>query len=48
MSETQEEYEKRQLKRRARAIQKETGMKYTEALRQAKAEVEAEVAEDEG
>lgn len=38
MSETQEEYDKRQLKRKARAIQKATGMKYTEALRQAKEE----------
>jgi len=38
--ETQEEYDKRQLKRKAKALQRETGMKYTEALRQVKQEEE--------
>ncbi|AXH44623.1 hypothetical protein SEA_MEDIUMFRY_79 [Arthrobacter phage MediumFry] len=33
MSESQEDYDKRQRKRRARALQRSTGMKYTEALR---------------
>ncbi|QFG08757.1 hypothetical protein PBI_INGRID_88 [Arthrobacter phage Ingrid] len=32
--ETQEEYDKRQRQRKARALQRSTGMKYTEALRQ--------------
>ena len=39
-NETQEEYDKRQLQRKARALQRETGMKYTEALRQMKLEKE--------
>ncbi|ASM62355.1 hypothetical protein SEA_NIGHTMARE_82 [Arthrobacter phage Nightmare] len=33
MSETQEEYDKRQQKRKVRALQKATDMKYTTALR---------------
>lgn len=40
MPETDEEYAKRQLKRKARALQKETGMKYTEALRAVKEQEE--------
>lgn len=36
--ETQEEYDKRQLQRKAKALQKATGMKYTEALRQVQQE----------
>jgi len=38
--ETQEEYDKRQLKRKAKELQRATGMKYTEALRQVKQEEE--------
>lgn len=38
MSETQEEYDMRQRKRKAKALQRETGMKYTAALRQVIAE----------
>jgi hypothetical protein len=39
---TEEEYLKKQRKRKARAIQKETGVNYTTALRQVNAEEEAE------
>ncbi|WGH21770.1 hypothetical protein SEA_INKED_88 [Arthrobacter phage Inked] len=34
MSQSQEEYDRRQRKRKAKAIQKETGVNYTTALRQ--------------
>lgn len=40
MKETDEEYAKRQLKRKARALQRATGMKYTEALRAVKEEAD--------
>lgn len=41
--ETQEEYDKRQRKRKAKALQKSTGMKYTAALRQVIAEEERDI-----
>lgn len=43
--ETDEEYAKRQLQRRARRLQRESGMKYTEALRAVKEAVEQEESE---
>lgn len=42
MQETQEEYDKRQIKRLAREIKKSEGIKYTEALRQARILYEAD------
>ena len=41
--ETQEEYDKRQRKRKAKALQRATGMKYTEALRQVIADEERDI-----